>query len=184
MLRFAFLILFCALAGRAAAEQITLDARLIAQIPSERKAALQLLVISGRDGSPAIAQKKADYIAALRGMVRRLIAAYYLHPEFPNGIDAMIEQRAIFEAGLWYPGSASTGATFYGDLVLRYQIQMYEEELVTIARALCKRFTERDVAVVGISAPAFGAWKKEWDEAGRIENGPNQLPEPTSAAGH
>jgi hypothetical protein len=180
MSRLCFLIFFCALSARAAIDQISLDARILARIPAERKAALQRFAISGRDSSPAIAHKKADYIATLRSMVHRLIAAYYMHSEFPEGIDAAIEKRAIFESGLRYPGSASTGASFYGDLIQRYQIRMYEDDVVSIALALCERFKDRDVAVVGAPAPTFSAWIKEWDESGRVEKGPNQSPEPTA----
>jgi hypothetical protein len=180
MLRLALLISLCALSAHAAAvDHITLDARTLAQVPAERKAALQRLAISDRDGSPAIAQKKADYIAALRNIVHRLVTTYYMHSEFPEGVDAAVEKRALFEAGLRYPGSVSTGCSTYNDLIQRYQIRMYEEEIMTIALALCERFTERDVAVVGAPAPTFSAWRREWDESGLVAQGPNQPPEIT-----
>lgn len=183
MIRLFFIMFLAAVGAHAADDRITLDTRLVASIPAERKAALLRLAITGRDGTSAIAEKKEAYVAALRSMIHRLLAAYYMHSEFPDGIDAATEKRAWFEAGLRYPGSASTGASAYGDLFQRYQIRMYEEEVVTIALALCERFEERDVIVIGGSAPTFAVWKKQWDENGQIENGPNQSVEPTAPSG-
>jgi len=177
MIRLTFVLLAVAcIAHAATADLIKIDPSLLASIPAKRHAALTLYTITARDSTPAIGEKKAMYIETLKGLIRNLLDTYYWHGEFPKGIDEAIEKRAVYEAGLWYPASPTTGASFYGDLVQRYTIRMYEEEVVTIASAICARVDDRDVTITAGKAPLFNTWKQAWDEAGDVNNGPNQLP--------
>lgn len=162
-------------------ERIKLDASLLASIPAKRHAALLELAITGRDGTPAIGEKKEKYVVALKALIRDLRTTYYCHLEFPDGLDETVQKRAVYLAGLHYPASPTTGASYYGDLVQSYTVRLYEEELVTIAYAVTERFRDSDVVVVRRETQSFAAWKKAWDEAGDVKNGPNEMPEPVAA---
>ena len=166
-MRFLLILLFAPCFVYAAdSDRIKLDASMLAAIPAKRNAALQRYAITGEDGAPDVSRKKAEYIGFLKQLVHDLISTYYWHPELPKNIDQALETRAIFQAGLLYPASSTTGASSYGILVQDYTICMYEEEVVTIAFALSERFTEEDVVVVHGAVRPFAAWKKSWDEAG------------------
>jgi hypothetical protein len=183
MIRLISILLAAACIAHAAdSDRIKVDASVLASIPAMRHAAVTLFAITYRDSGPAISEKKAKYIEAIRSLIRDLLDAYYWHTEFPKDIDAAIEKRAVYEAGLQYPASPTTGATFYGDLVQRYTIRMYEEEIVTIAFAVSERFGESDIVITDGKAQDFKTWKKEWDDAGNVKDGPNQPPEPASTA--
>jgi hypothetical protein len=183
MIRLISILLAAACMARAAdGDRLKIDASLLASIPAKRHAAVTLFAITDRDSSPAIGEKKAQYIETLKSLIRDLSGTYYWHTEFPKDIDAAIEKRAVYQAGLRYPASPTTGASFYGDLIQRYTIRMYEEEIVTIAFAVSERFGERDIVITAGKAQDFKTWKKEWDDAGDAKDGPNQPPEPASAA--
>jgi len=170
---------FCVcIAAATESERIKLDASVLAGIPAKRNAALVLLAIAGRDSTPTIGEKKEQYTAALKGLIHDLRSTYYWHSEFPKGLDETVEKRALYLAALHYPASPTTGASYYGDLIQSYSVRLYEEELVTIAYAVTERFREQDVVVVQGEAQSFAAWKKAWDDAGDVKDGPNQIPEP------
>lgn len=158
--------------------RVELDARVLASIPARRHAVLLKLAITGRDSSPEIGEKKKQYVAAMKALIRELRAAYYWHSEFPTDLEVTMEKRAVYLAGLLYPASPTTGASRYGDIVQSYTVRLYEEEVVTIAYAVTERFGEADVVIVRGEAQPFASWKKAWDDAGDVKNGPNQLPEP------
>jgi hypothetical protein len=155
---------------------------LLASVPARRHAAVTLYAITDHDSTPAINEKKSKYIETLKGLIRDLSDTYYWHAEFPKGIDEAIEKRAVYQAGLRYPASPTTGASYYGDSIQRYTIRMYEEEIVTIAFAVSVRIGERDIILTSGAAPNFKTWKKEWDAACNVKDGPNQRPEPESTA--
>ena len=163
-------------------DQIKIDASLLASVPAKRHTAVTLFAITDQDSSPEVSEKKAKYIETLKSMIRDLADTYYFHAEFPKDIDAAIEKRAVYQAGLRYPASPTTGASFYGDLIQRYTIRMYEEEIVTIAFAVSERFGESDIILTAGRAQDFKTWKKEWDAAGDVRDGPNQPPEPKTTA--
>ena len=178
MIRLTIILLFSACFARGAgSDLIRLDSSVLAEIPKKRHAALILFAITGRDSTPEIGEKKAKYIETLKGLIQELRSTYYWHSEFPKDIDQAIERQAIYLAGLHYPASPTTGASYYGDLVQSYTIALYENEIVTIGYAVSERFHEKDVVVHG-DTPKFTVWKQAWDAAGAVENGPNQRPEP------
>jgi len=164
------------------ASHVKIDASLLESVPAKRHAAITLFAISDRDSIAAISEKKGKYIEALKSLMRDLSDTYYWHAEFPIDIDAAIEKRAVYQAGLRYPASPTTGASFYSDLFQRYTIRMYEEEIVTVAFAVSERSRERDVILTSGTAPDFETWKREWDAAGDVKDGPNQPPEKTLTA--
>lgn len=177
---FAIVLMVAVTVACAAAERVTMDARLLASLPERRHEALVRLAITVSDSSPAIGEKKSEYIAALKRMTSDLIAAYYWHSDLPADVDAAIEKRAVYLAGLAYPGSPTTGCSAYSDLIERYLVAMHEEQIVRIAQAVSERLREPDVVIVGGEALIYSNWKQAWDEAGRVKNGPNQTPEPTA----
>lgn len=120
-----FLLGACATLA-AEAPRVNLDASILAQIPAKRHAALILFAITDRDSTPAISEKKAKYVDALKALILDLRSAYYWHAEFPKNIDEAIVKRAVDLAGLHYPASPTTGASGYADLVQSYTIRMYE----------------------------------------------------------
>jgi hypothetical protein len=158
------------------------DLSVLESIPLRRQAALTLFATTNADGSPGVYDKKAKYIGTLKDMIQELMTSYYWHPLFPKGIDEAIEKRAVYQAGLCYPASQWTGCSFYDALIQGYTIRMYEEQIVEIARAVSVRFGEPDIAVVAGHAQAFETWKKAWDEAGTVKDGPNQPWNPRVAA--
>lgn len=177
MIRIGLILVLTVGALRAVEEYpIKIDASVLAVIPTKRHAALVLFEVTDRDSIPAIDEKKAKYIEALKSLIQDLRGTYYWHSEFPNGIDEAIEKRAVLLAGLRYPASPTTGASAYGDLIQGYTILMYEEEIVTIAHAVCERFKDRDIVIIRGEAQAFSAWKKAWDKAGEVKDGANQHP--------
>jgi hypothetical protein len=50
-----------------------------------------------------------------------------------------------------------------------------------MAAEISARFKEADVLVTKGEARSFAAWKTVWDEAGRVRNAPNELPESAAA---
>jgi hypothetical protein len=169
------LILLIAVGTARASENypIAVDASVLSSVPVKRHAALMRFAITDRDSTPAIGEKKAKYIEALKSLLQDLLVTYYWHTDFPSGVDDAIEKRAVFLAGLHYPASPSTGCSFYGDLVQSYTIGMYEDQIVTVAYAVSGRMKDKDVAVSGGHVRPFAAWKKAWDEAGDVKDGPN-----------
>lgn len=175
-LRILILAFGVCIAAAAESERTKLDASVLAGIPAKRHAALVLFAISGQDSTPSIGEKKEKYTAALKVLIQDLRTTYYWHSEFPKDLDDTVEKRALYLAGLHYPASPTTGASYYRDLVQSYAVRLYEEELVTIAYAVAERFREPDVVIVRGEALSFAAWKKAWDDAGDVKNGPNQMP--------
>ncbi len=166
-----FLIASTALAADGGATKI--NTGLLMEIPLKRHMALMHFAISAQDGSPAIADKKAGYVHVLKTLIQELHRQYYWHAEFPAGIDQVVESRAIYLAGLHYPASPTTGASYYGDLIQNYTIRLYEEEIVIIAHEVIQRLKDRDIVTVG-ELPSFTTWEKSWTEADNVNNGPNQ----------
>ena len=154
-------------------DRTKLDVSLLAAIPTKRHVALSNFAISGRDSTPAIGEKKAKYVEALKSLIHDLRHEYYWHSEFPKDIDQAIEKRAIYLACLYYPASPTTGCSYYGDLIQNYTIRLYEEEVVTIAHEVIERTHDQDVVARG-NVRSFAAWKKAWTDAGNVMNGPNQ----------
>jgi hypothetical protein len=180
ILRIFIFLLGACVAGAGESERIKLDASVLADIPAKRHAALLLFAVTERDSTPEISEKMADYTSALKTLIQDLRRTYYWHSEFPEGLDETVQKRAYYLAGLHYPASPTTGASYYGSLIQRYTIRLYEDELVTIAYAVTKRFHDSDVVIVRGNAQSFASWKKEWDDAGDVNGGPNQAPEPTA----
>ena len=181
ILIFAFGVCIAAAAG---SERIKLDASVLADIPAKRHAALVLFAITDRDSTPAISEKTGNYTTALKAMIQDLRSTYYWHSEFPKDLNETVEKRAIYLAGLHYPASPTTGASYYGGLIQSYIVRLYEEELVTIAYAVTKRFGEQDIEVVQGEVQSFAYWRKAWDDAGNVKDGPNHFPLPTLSAAH
>ncbi len=160
MIRLTLILILGACVARGAdSELVRLDAGVLSEVPKKRQAALTLFAITDRDSTPAIGEKKAKYIESLKSFIEELRSTYYWHSEFPKDMEQAIEKRAIYLAGLHYPASPTTGASYYGDLVQSYTVALYEEEIVTIGYAVTERFHDKDVTVVSGDTPSFAAWK-------------------------
>jgi len=184
MTRIFYIFMMSIVVMQAADDRVKLDASILASIPERRHAALlqYAIVIDDDhvDGSLEISEKTAQYIDTLKGFSQELMAAYYWHSDIPKDIDATIQERAIYLAGLSYPGSKTTGCSYYGGLIQKYEVEMYEDQIIKIAEAVCSRFMAKDVVVIRGKVTSFKNWKKAWEKAGKVKNGPNQALLPTS----
>jgi hypothetical protein len=182
MTRFLILIgfLFTAFVIRAEDTNTTIEIKTLMSVPEKRHNALVLFAITGDDSSPDICRKRENYYNNLKQIAHELRVKYYWHDEYPTNEFAGIEERAGALVAAYYPLSTSTGCSYVDYLRESYRIQMAEETISFMAKAIFERFKDGDVHVADKSIPSFANWNKQWKKAGKVKDGPNQYLAPLS----
>jgi hypothetical protein len=148
------------------------DLKLLMSLPEKRHAELILDSITGDDSSPDISRKRENYYESLKQVAQELRKQYYWHDKFPTNVFAGIEERADVLVASYYPLSNATGCAYVNFLTDSYRVQMAEQTVSFMAKAILSRFKDDDLKTQ--PAPSFSEWNKQWKKAGKVPNGPNQ----------
>jgi hypothetical protein len=151
----------------------TSEIKTLMSIPEKRHNALVLFTITGDDCSPDIYAKRENYYKALKQIAHELRVKYYWLDGFPTNEFAGIDERADVLVHANYPLSKIGGCSYEGSLQENYRIQMAEETISLMAKAILDRLKDGDVKIADKSIPTFENWNKQWTAAGNIPNGPN-----------
>ena len=167
-------ILLATVVIRAEETNRIIDIKTLMSVPEKRHAALVLNAITKNDSTPDISTKRRNYYDALKQMAQELRDHYYWHDEYPTNVFVGIEDRADVLVAAQYPLSKATGSSYVDLLRDSYRIDMAEETIHFMTKAIFERFKDGDVRPAGKSAPTFLDWNKQWANAGKVPNGPNQ----------
>jgi hypothetical protein len=152
----------------------TIEIKTLMSVPEKRHNALVLYRITGDDSSPDIYAKQENYYNALKQIAHELRVKYYWLDGFPTNEFAGIDERVDVLVAANYPLCKGAGCSYVDYLQESYRIQMAEETISFMAKAIFERFKDGDVHPAGESAPTFSNWNKQWNKAGKVPNGPNQ----------
>jgi hypothetical protein len=155
-----------------AQETHPVDLKLLMALPERRHAELILDSITANDSTPDISRKRENYYNSLKQIAQELRQHYYWHDEFPTNVFAGIEERANVLVATDYPLSNATGSSYVDFLTESYRIQMAEQTVSFMAKAILGRFKDDDLKTQ--PAPNFSEWNQQWKKAGKVPNGPNQ----------
>jgi len=158
----------------------TIEIKTLMSVPEKRHNALVLYTITGDDSTPDISTKRENYYNALKQIAHELLVKYYWLDGFPTNEFAGIDERADVLAYANYPLCKGAGCSGWDYLRESYRIQMAEETICFMAKAIFERFKDGDVHPAGKSVPAFSNWNKQWKKAGKVKDGPNQNLAPLS----
>ena len=159
--------------SRAKDTNTTIEIKTLMSVPDKRHSALILYAITDRDSSPDIYTKRENYYQTLKQIAHELRVNYYWHDQYPTNEFAGIEERADALVAAYYPLSKTTGNSYVGSLRESYRIQMAEETISFMAKAIFERFKDGDVHPADKSVPTFANWEKQWKKAGKVKDGPN-----------
>jgi hypothetical protein len=167
-------LLLTTVVSRAGDTNTAIETKTLMSVPEQRHNALVLYAITDNDGSPDIYAKRESYYQALKQIAPELRVKYYWLDGFPTNEFAGIDERADVLVDANYPLSKTGGCSYEGYLQESYRIQMAEETISFMAKAIFDRFKDGDVHPAGKSVPAFSDWNKQWKKDGKVKDGPNQ----------